>query len=148
MSPLARFLAWSTLAVVAVLVLFLAVIELIAPRRQEPLAAATVAAAQNQQVSQRSDAEKTQRFEACRKKLKEAQRLDVLHDLDWKPGRMPRVVAGPTFFTIPIDAKEGFTETVNCFLMAGDTGCVNFDILHWQTGRPVGEFKYCRLKIN
>lgn len=95
-----------------------------------------------------ADAASDERFEACRKKLIQAQKLDVLHDLDWKPPREPKVVAGPTFFRIPIDAKEGFAENVNCFLVAGETGkCVNFDVLHWQTGKPVGRFSYCRFKM-
>lgn len=88
-------------------------------------------------------------FEKCRSKLKVAQKLDLLYDLDWKSGRdMPRVVVGPTFFTVPIDAKEGFAATVNCFLMAGDSGkCVNFDVLHWQTGKAVGRFNNCRFRM-
>lgn len=87
-------------------------------------------------------------FEVCRSKLKQAQQLDVLYDLDWKSGREPRVVAGRTFFNLPIDAKEGFVETVNCFLMTGKNQCVNFDVLHWQTGKAVGRFSNCRFKMN
>jgi len=86
-------------------------------------------------------------FEACRNKLVAAQKLDVLHDLQWTGKKPPRVVAGRTFFTIPIDAKEGFAETVNCFLMAGDRDkFVNFDILDWRTGKPVGSFTYGKYK--
>ncbi len=88
------------------------------------------------------------RFEACRKKLMQAQKLEVLYDLDWKPPREPKVIAGRTFFEMPIDAKEGFVETVNCFLMAGDSGCVNFDVLHWQTGKMAGRFSRCKFKMN
>lgn len=88
-------------------------------------------------------------FEICRKKLKQAQKLDMLYDLDWKLPKEPRVVVGPTFFKVPIDAKEGFIETVNCFLTAGDSGkCVNFDVLHWQTGKAVGRFSNCRFRMN
>ena len=87
-------------------------------------------------------------FETCRSKLMQAQKLDVLYDLDWKSGRVePRVVVGPTFMTMTIDAKEGFAETVNCFLMAGEAGkCVNFNLLHWQSGKPVGAFRNCRYR--
>jgi len=87
------------------------------------------------------------KFEGCRNKLKQAQKLDVLYDLDWKSGHEPKVVAGRTFFTMPIDAKEGFAETVNCFLMAGKNQCVSFDILHWQTGKSVGRFSNCRFRM-
>jgi hypothetical protein len=89
------------------------------------------------------------RFEACKAKLKKANELDLLYAFDWKPPAAPHVLVGPTFFKIPIDAKEGFAETLNCFLMAGDEGqCVNFPLKHWQTGKAVAEFKNCRLKMN
>jgi hypothetical protein len=86
-------------------------------------------------------------FEECRSKLKKLQQLDVLYDLDWKAPHEPRVVVGPTFFNLPIDAKEQFAKTVNCFLMAGDTSdCLNFDVLHWRTGKAVGRFSLCKYK--
>lgn len=88
------------------------------------------------------------KLEACRNKLKQAQKLDVLYDLDWKSGREPKVIAGRTFFNMPIDAKEGFAETVNCFLMSGKDQCISFNVLHWQTGKAVGRFSNCRLKMN
>jgi hypothetical protein len=85
------------------------------------------------------------RFEACRAKLKKAQALRMLHDLDWQLPSEPRVVAGPTFFSVAIDAKEGFAETVNCFLVAGEQDkCVNFSVLDWKTGLQVGRFENCR----
>lgn len=90
-----------------------------------------------------------QRFEQCKTKLVKAQKLGVLHAFDWKPPAEPHVVVGATFLDLPIDAKEGFAETVNCFLMAGETGkCTNFDVLHWQTGKAIGRFKNCRFRMN
>jgi len=89
----------------------------------------------------------TAEFETCRKKLITAQKLEVLYDLAWNGKKSPKVVAGKTFFTMPIDAKEGFAETVNCFLMAGERDkFINFEILHWQTGKAVGSFSYGRYK--
>ncbi|MER2518605.1 MAG: hypothetical protein ABTR92_19775 [Candidatus Accumulibacter phosphatis] len=89
------------------------------------------------------------RVESCRAKLIQAQKLDVLYDMQWKSPREPRVVVGPTFLKMPIDGKEGFAATVNCFLMAGDTGkCVNFDTLHWQTGKALGRFSNCRFAMH
>lgn len=89
-----------------------------------------------------------QTFEACKLKLQKANELGVLYAFDWKPPKEPHVVAGKTFFSISIDAKEGFAETLSCFLVAGDTSkCANFDILHWQTGKAVGRFQNCRLKM-
>lgn len=64
-----------------------------------------------------ADAASEKRFEECRSKLIQAQKLEVLYDMDWKSPKEPKVVAGPTFFQMPIDAKEGFTETVNCFTL-------------------------------
>ncbi len=82
------------------------------------------------------------RFNECKKKLIAAQKLGVLYDMDWQPPREPRIVVGPTFVEMPIDAKEGFVETVNCFLMAGTTDHINFDALHWQTGRAIGRYSW------
>lgn len=87
-------------------------------------------------------------FEACKAKLIQAQNLDLLYDMEWNPPKEPKVVVGPTFFTIPIDAKEGFVETVNCFLMAGESGkYVNFDVLDWRTGKSVGRYSFGKLKM-
>lgn len=89
------------------------------------------------------------RFEKCKKKLVQAQNLEVLYEFTWEnPAREARVVVGPTFFTIPIDAKEGFAETVSCFLSAGDAKmCANFNVLHWQAGKAVGRFNNCKFKM-
>jgi hypothetical protein len=88
------------------------------------------------------------RFEACKAKLIKAQKLDLLYDMDWKGTAEPRVVVGPTFYSIPIDAKEGFVETLNCFFMAGESGkYINFDLLDWRTGNPVARYSYGKLKV-
>lgn len=87
------------------------------------------------------------RFEGCKNKLKAAQKLDVLYDLDWKPPAEPRILAGATFFNLPIDAKEGFAETLNCFLMAGKTEYINFDILDWRTGKAVGRYSWGKFEM-
>lgn len=66
----------------------------------------------------------------------------VLHDLDM-PGGMPHVVVGPTFFDLPIEAKQNFAETVSCFLTAGDTHLLmNFDLLDYRTGKKIARFSY------
>ncbi len=84
-------------------------------------------------------------LEQCRAKLKQAQQLDVLNDLQWKGSRL-HVVAGKTYYTMPFHAKEGFADTVNCFAMAGKTGCLSFDILNWNTGKPTDRYSGCKLK--
>jgi hypothetical protein len=90
-----------------------------------------------------------QRFEACKAKLKLANETKVLYDFDWNPPSEPKVVVGPTFFQIPIAAKEGFVEKVNCFLTAGkEEQCVNFSVRSWETGKPVGRFSNCRFEMN
>lgn len=86
------------------------------------------------------------KFEECRQKLIQAQRLDLLHDLDFQGG-IAKVVAGPTFFRVDFGTKQGFADTVNCFLMTGSSDCLNFDIRHWQTNRPVARYRACRLTV-
>ena len=71
-----------------------------------------------------SSAEKSateKQFKLCQAYLIDAQRAEVLNDLDWKPPSEPYVVAGPAFMAMPIKAKKAFTLMVNCLLMAGDT---------------------------
>lgn len=95
-----------------------------------------------------ADAASDSRFETCRQKLIQTQRLEVLYDLDWKLPEEPKVVVGPTFFRMPIDAKESFADNVNCFLMTGATGkCVSLNILHWQTGKAAGRFSNSRFNM-
>jgi histone acetyltransferase (RNA polymerase elongator complex component) len=87
-------------------------------------------------------------FQQCRKKLIAAQKLEVLNDMKWDSPKEPYIVAGPTFFSMPIDAKEGFVETVNCFLNSGTQGCINFDVRNYLTGKPVGRFERCKFSMN
>ena len=87
------------------------------------------------------------RFEECREKLKKAQQAEALYDFEWKRA-MPKVVVGPTFYAIPIDAKQGLADTVNCFLMAGKSSYIDFDILDWQTGKRVAQYSLGRLKMD
>lgn len=84
-------------------------------------------------------------LEACRSKLKQAQKLEVLRDLQWKGPKL-HVVAGSTYYQMPFDAKEGFADTVNCFAMAGKTGCLSFEILHWRSGKATDRYHACKLK--
>lgn len=88
------------------------------------------------------------RFEQCKAKLVRASELGVLHAFDWKPPKEPYVVVGSTFIDMTIDAKEGFAETVNCFLMGGESGkYINFDVLHYKTGKAIGQFKNGRFSM-
>lgn len=84
--------------------------------------------------------------EGCRAKLNEARDLGVLHDLDYKPGKTPKVVVGPTFLQLPFEAKEGFAATVNCFLLGGTGGSIGFDLVEFQNHRVVGTWSYGRFK--
>lgn len=84
--------------------------------------------------------------EVCRQKLIKAQQLGVLYDLDWKPGKMPKVIVGPTFHQMPLDAKEGFVEAVNCFFMGGKGGAINFDVKEHLNHKVVGSWTYGRYK--
>lgn len=89
------------------------------------------------------------RFEQCQKKLKAAHQLDLLHAFDWKPPKAPYVVAGPTFGKIDISAKQGFADTVNCYLVGGDDAkLINFEILDYRSGRRIAEYRNGRLRVD
>jgi hypothetical protein len=82
------------------------------------------------------------RQQQCGAKLEQAQRLDMVQRVD-----RGRIVVGPTWFRVGFDAKEGFAETVSCFLVQGDPKmCANFDLIDWSTGKPVARYENCRLK--
>jgi hypothetical protein len=133
------------LKVIGIAVAALIVLAVILGRPSSQPQAATAVASTAPAAAPSPAVEK--RFEGCRAKLKQAKKLDVLYDLDWQHGSTPRVVAGPTFFTIPIDAKEGFADTVNCFLMAGEGGAINFNILDWRTGKVAAKYSLGRLEM-
>jgi hypothetical protein len=89
------------------------------------------------------------RFNECRNKLKKLHEVDVLYDLSWNVPQDPRVVVGQTFYRVSYDAKQNFATTVNCFLMAGDSGkYVNFELIDWRTGNAVGRYAYGKLQMN
>ncbi|HLZ07509.1 MAG TPA: hypothetical protein VKT80_02905 [Chloroflexota bacterium] len=91
-------------------------------------------------------AQQNARFDSCREKLEKARKIDLLYDLTLDP--RPRVLVGPTFFEIPLDAKQGFADTVNCFVMAGKDEHVNFPLLDYRTGRVVAEYSFGTLSVN
>ena len=87
----------------------------------------------------------------CKANLTAAQKLGVLHDLDWKPPSEPYVVAGPTFMPMAIKDKKAFILSVNCFLTAGigeTDQYLSFDVLDWQTGKPIGRFSWGDFAMN
>ena len=88
------------------------------------------------------------RFEECRAKLIKAQKLDLLYNMDWKKGTEPLVVVGPTFYSVPFDAKEGFAKTLNCFFMGGDISkYISFDLRDWRTNKKIARYSYGKLKV-
>jgi|CXWL01.1.fsa_nt_gi hypothetical protein len=84
--------------------------------------------------------------EACRAKLETARQGGALHDLDWTPGEMPLVVVGPAFEQFPMEAKQGFAATVNCFLMGGKAEYIQFDVVEYLNHRVVGTWSLGRFK--
>ena len=86
------------------------------------------------------------RFEDCRAKLKKAQQLDLLYNLDFKGGE-PLVVVGPTFYTVPFDTKQNFADTINCFLMTGEAKYINFDLRDYRTNEVVAVYRFGKLKM-
>lgn len=86
-------------------------------------------------------------FEQCKSKLIKAQKLNILYQFDIERQR-PKIVVGPTFFQLPIDAKEGFADTLNCFLVGGEQGTyIPFNLLHWQTGKRVARYSSGKLEM-
>lgn len=86
------------------------------------------------------------RFEDCRAKLKKAQQLELLYNLDYKGG-VPLVVVGPTFYTVPFDTKQNFADTINCFLMTGEAKYINFDLRDYRTNEVVAVYRFGKLKM-
>ena len=90
------------------------------------------------------------RLKACQKKLKKAQELNMLVDIKVKTGHFD-VIVGPTFYSVPFDAKEGFAETLNCLFNVGESGpkslCNDIRFVNWRTGNEDGKYSWCKLKI-
>jgi len=86
------------------------------------------------------------KFEECREKLKEAQQLGMLYNLDMRAGR-PLVVVGPTFYNVAFDAKQGFANTINGFLMTGEDKFIDFELLDYRTNKVVAKYSYGRLEM-
>ena len=85
-------------------------------------------------------------YDACNAKLQKAKELDMLYDIVGRGARI-QVLVGPTEFTVPIDAKKGFVEVVNCVMVKGTGGGVPFELIHWQTGKRVASWNGYRLDI-
>ena len=110
------------------------------------LSAPLIKLGQNQEPKKPSP-EATKRFEDCREKLVRSQELEVLYNLELKRAA-PKVVVGPTFYTMPFDAKQGFAETINCFLMQGEPKYIVFDLLDWRTEKRVARYTLGTLKMD
>ncbi|MDK2743743.1 MAG: hypothetical protein H8K03_02540 [Nitrospira sp.] len=95
-----------------------------------------------------SEASASSLFEQCRDKLAQARHLGLLADFEWKPPRTPKVVVGREFFRIPFEAKKELVETVNCYVVKGRRGYVNFPILEWINHRTIGEWRDGHLRIS
>lgn len=113
--------------------------EIEARAAKQATAIAKQRAEQAQVGKDAADQARNRKFEGCRASLKKAHALEVLYDL--QASVPPKVIVGRTFFQIPIDAKQGFAETVNCFLTVGrDDRYMTFEVFDWQTGKAVGRF--------
>ena len=95
-----------------------------------------------------SEAEATKApHDACNAKLQRAKELDMLYDVGVREAGI-QVLVGPTYFTVPIDEKNGFAEVVNCVLLNGAGGGIAFDLVHWQTGKRVARWNGYQLDID
>lgn len=90
------------------------------------------------------------RLKACQAKLKKAQKLDMLVNIKVQSGHFD-VIVGPTFYTVPFDAKEGFAETLNCLFNVGEAGpksaCNDIRFVNWRNGKEDGKYSWCKLEI-
>ena len=62
--------------------------------------------------------------------------LDTVHP----EGQDIRVVAGPGFFKAKLPDRQRIIANVNCLAAGGNGGAITFDVLHWQTGKRIGQF--------
>lgn len=84
--------------------------------------------------------------DSCNAKLKKAKESDMLYDIVIR-GAIVKVLVGPTYFLVPIDAKQGFATVVNCSILEGKDGGIPFDLFHWQTGKRVASWNGYRLDV-
>ena len=93
---------------------------------------------------------KYKEFYACREKIKLAVKTDVLVDFDINQ-RPIEVIVGPTFHRIDITAKRGFADTANCLFNADKIGknriCYDFNLIDSMSGKEVGKYIDCKLKM-
>ena len=84
----------------------------------------------------------------CLTKLEHAKELNILYDLKFQGGRAQAFV-GPSWFSLPIEDKQGFHETLQCVLTSGQGGTLtSFEYRHWQSGKMVGETSFSgRFKV-
>ena len=84
---------------------------------------------------------------SCEAKLVQAQKLDMLYNIEAKGHPRIRVLVGPTWYRVAFDAKEGFAQTVNCVAVGGKQDrCTSIDFVDHKSGRGVATFENCRLK--
>lgn len=82
----------------------------------------------------------------CKKAIIQAKKLDMLYD--FRVERTPiGVLVGPTWYKVPIDAKEGFSATIACVLGDGKNLCTPFDLLDYRTAKPVARWRMCKLQM-
>jgi hypothetical protein len=88
------------------------------------------------------------RAEECRVKLEELRGLSVLYQLQWKSGHViPKALVGPTFYSLPIDGKQAFADTINCYLLQGAPEYIEIEMLDWRTGKRVARYSWGKLKM-
>jgi len=127
---------------ILIFITILAVVALIEGVSNPPKPPATQSP---EQVAADSKAAQKQ-YETCKTYLEKYRELGVLYDMKAR-GASIRVLVGPSFFTLPIDRKQNFAETVNCFLVNGTGGGISFDLLDWQTGKQVASWNGYKLSI-
>lgn len=94
-----------------------------------------------QQIAE-SEKEAAVKLADCKRKMEKAQELEILYNLKFEGERAVAYV-GSAWFNIPIDVKEGFHNTLQCFLTSGKGGAwLTLEYRHWQTGNVVAKTTY------
>jgi TPR repeat protein len=83
--------------------------------------------------------EDAKRLQECKAKMAVAEKLGVFTGFRVE-GSQGILVAGRTFFDLPIEAKSNAVDAARCVILEGAEGYIPLVVTHWQTGKKIGEW--------
>ena len=87
-------------------------------------------------------AAKTPAQQACADKLIKARELHVMEKMEFdSAGKHPKIYVGETWYSIDVDTKKGFAQTVACFVGANQYGMTRFPLIDNRSGHTVAEYE-------